>query len=109
MHQHRKFIDAFLDGRAAEFKQNTLDSAWDKWEKVLSLGTFDYPNLMFRVVPNKMKTVGYRRYVYKINGKRFVGTFDEESGCTAKRVESFSAFVKWVDLDWQYAEYEVEE
>ena len=39
-HPNYEFIVAFAEGKEVEFKLKGLDGAWDKWEKVLNIGTF---------------------------------------------------------------------
>lgn len=106
-HPNYEFIVAFAEGKEVEYKLKGLDGAWDVWEKVCDISFLsDGGCYQYRLKPEKKKTVGYRRYVYKTEDECYVSTLDEVGFYTVEETESGAAFVKWIDLDWQYEEFE---
>lgn len=103
-HPNYEFIVAFAEGKEVEFKVKGLDGAWDKWEKVSTIGTFSTPDYCeFRIKPEKKRTVGYRRFIWKAHdGDYFV---DAAINCF-KDVENEDDFIKWIDTELQYEEVE---
>ena len=107
-HPNYEFIVAFAEGKEVEYKSKGLDGVWDVWEKVNNIGLFsDTTSYEFRLKPEKKKTVGYRRYVYKSTLGVYTAILDEDGVITPSDVDRRDGvFVKWIDFDWQYEEIE---
>ena len=88
-----------------EYKGTTLDTAWDSWEDVTGVAFFDLKNAEFRIKPKKKKSVGYRRYLEYIYGWAAVSVAWKVNG-DADEISGENHFIRWIDLEWQYEEYE---
>lgn len=110
-HPNYEFIVAFAEGKEVEYKLKGLDGGWDVWETVSNLDFFsDAGCYQYRIKPEKNKTIGYRRYIWdSASFGRVVDCCYENFGQSAEDVSKMGCFVKWIDTEWQYAEYEVEE
>lgn len=104
-HKHYEFIKAFIEGGDVEYKGTTLDTAWDSWEAVTGVAFFDLKNAEFRIKPKKKKSVGYRRYLEKYFEEVVVLVSWEPEGDVSV-VQSHPDFIRWIDTEWQYEEYE---
>ena len=66
-------------------------------------------NAIYRVKPTQKKSLGYRRYLYKIYRDSTEVAVEVVNQCTwscTKDYESLSCFIKWIDTEWQYEIYE---
>ena len=57
----------------------------------------------FRIKPEKKKTVGYRRYVWKNSTNHFRVDIAESD---FEDIEKNCCFIKWIDTEVQYEEFE---
>ena len=57
------------------------------------------------VVPEKVKSIGYRRYTYRASsGKLRTGILEEDQDYSPQLKDNF---VDWIDYKWQYWEVEL--
>ena len=105
-HKHYEFIKAFIEGEDVEYKGTTLDTAWDSWEAVTGVAFFDLKNAEFRLKPKKKKSVGYMRYLEHFNNEVGVGSLRENMRCNMEHIVNLPTFIRWIDTEWQYEEYE---
>jgi hypothetical protein len=111
-HKNYEWIVAWAGGKEVQYKNSTLSGAYYDWKPVVEPRLFDYPELVFRIKPEKKRTVGYRRYLwkdghfttYRVGLVENQGCFAEQGNIT--RLEQDKNFVSWLDSEWQHYEFE---
>jgi hypothetical protein len=101
-HKHAAVIKAWADGAKVQVKERS-----GKWVDV------DVPgwttSLEYRVKPTTKCSGGYRRYVLKdCDGGACVAVLrlGKWSVSDVEGIETSREFVKWIDTEWQYYEWE---
>jgi len=94
-------MQAYLEGKTIQL---LMPSGWKDW----SLGEleWDWGRTDYQVKPTTKKCVGYRRYIYKTYDLSLISTYSENSHLTIGELVTSKFFVKWIDTEWQYEEYE---
>jgi hypothetical protein len=100
MHRNYEWIVAWASGQEVEFKDSSLDGAYDKWCDVTNIAAFSYDMHIFRIKPKKVRTVGYKRYVTQQDGKYYV-VVTQEGNCSLDLSPR-----RWLDKEWRYEEVE---
>ena len=101
-HKHAAVIKAWADGAKVQIKERS-----GKWVDVDVPGwttSFEY-----RVKPTTKRTVGYRRYIYRLSSSNKLypaHAFDGEDHTVPDYIENRHDFVRWIDTEWQYYEWE---
>lgn len=101
-----KVMQAYKDGKKIEFKGGFIDSAYDNWAWAPE-PCWDWGKYTYRIAPTVKKSVGYRQYLMYDNGARLYSLFEDEY-YSATKVEADDGFIKWIDTEWQYEEFEEE-
>jgi len=100
-HKHAALIKAWADGAKIQTRitpdYEWLDLATPSW----------FVSHEYRIKPASRKTIGYRRYVYRVGGELYVGLLQGSSFTPSATVENSLDFVRWIDTEWQYHEVEV--
>ena len=97
-HKHYDVIVAYANGSKVQCKSKN-SNIWADTEYPSFFGTHDY-----RVKPEPVKTVGYRRYIMRVNGKHKVYAVASDRIYSPT---SYPQFVRWIDNEWQYETVEV--
>ncbi len=100
-------MQSYADGNTVQFKKNCIDAAWDGYLD-LSHGnhTFNWLDNHYRVKPIIKESVGYRRFLVRSSDSDRVYMSYVLEGYDPSHVADLSTFVRWIDTDWQYHEYE---
>ena len=101
-HRHAALIKAWADGAIIQFKN--FHGVWTDTDGNRPEWTADE----YRIKPAPLKTVGYRRYVYRLGGEVGVGLQQNTGPTHVSTVERSRSFVRWIDTEWQYETVEVE-
>lgn len=101
-HKHAALIKAWADGAIIQFKFGNGD-----WRDCIDNNPKWVEATEYRIKPAPRKTIGYRRYVYRVGGELYVGLLQGNSFTPSATVENSLDFVRWIDTEWQYHEVEV--
>ena len=94
-HKNAEYTIAFANGEEVEWKNNSLEYAWDDWRNVNTVGIFECNDMVFRMKPKTVTTKGYKRYAWQDgNFEWCVDTFSEGEGVAGGCVV--------LDKEWQY-------
>jgi hypothetical protein len=111
-HKHAAVIKAWADGVQCQFRTPGSVS-WQDLETPAQVRGKCAPAWVdaceYRVKPTTKRTVGYRRYLYKgaSSGKVYPAhLFYEDDLTVPEYIEKRSDFVRWIDTEWQYYEWE---
>lgn len=108
-HKHAEVIKAWVDGVQCQFRINET-KPWTDLATSASgvlpafLGTWEY-----RIKPKLKRTAEYRRYIAEVaSGKPVLCIVQRTkwSGSDIEGIEAGQGFIKWIDTEWQYHEYE---
>lgn len=102
-HKHAAVIKAWADGAIIQYRVSTTEP----WR--ITVDPTWYHEFEYRVKPTSKRTVGYRRYVYKgsVTNKLYAAhLFDSEDLTVPEYIEKRHDFVRWIDTEWQYYEWE---
>lgn len=102
-HKHAEVIKAWADGKEVEFRHAHCHSTW---LPVGHLGTFFDDSFEYRIKPEPVKTVGYRRYIYKYYYKDGYIVMLATTMKLPIEYEKQEGFIKWIDTEWQFHEVE---
>lgn len=102
-HMHSECIIAWANGAKVQYK-NFGRGPWRDAPSPSWLEECEY-----RIKPEPIKTVGYRRYIFKdLTGTYRVAVVSSlVSPDAIARDEQADWFIKWIDLEWQYEEIEL--
>ena len=99
-------VKALSEGKTIE---RDIGGTWVATSGVLN---FTNPPERYRVKPDIKKSVGYRRYLYRSvyesgeTAKARAGVIWETAIYSQAAMNGFGLFIKWIDTEWQYEEYE---
>lgn len=103
-YKHAEVVKAGLDGKDV---QQWYHGRWVDLGKTLDVVPAFHVADAYRIKPEPVKVVPYKRYVYRnCNGKLGVTCTWLGDDALAHQVEG-GTFVKWIDTEWQ--EYVVED
>ena len=104
-HRYYEFIKAYIEGKEVEYRNTACDFEESKWKPVPNLIVFECIPVTFRLKPQKKKSFGYRRYLHKQGGGVLVSTIWEVFA-NVRETQDTKDFIRWIDNEWQYEEYE---
>ena len=102
-HPHAEVIKQWADGGIVQFF-SVIDNCW---KDCADNATMFHRDSKYRIKPEPIKTIGYRRYVYRLGGEVYVGLLQCTGFTSPAIVELNGDFVKWIDTEWQYETIEV--
>jgi len=107
VHPHAKWIRAWLAGEQVQYR-NLITPISNDWIDVNNVNYFVLEDGdEFRIAPKTVKTIGYRRFIARRSDD---GIFYMDTALEPSALDPFglpSDVVKWIDIEWQYAEVEV--
>ena len=100
-HKHCEVIKAWAAGQTIQFrpKDSTTEHAWITLPADSVNFTLGYN---YRIKPEPVKTVGYRRWVFRATSTANAVGICSEHDTKAVDVETCPVFVQWIDKEWQY-------
>jgi hypothetical protein len=105
-HKHAEVIKAWADGAEIQVRCSPSE-VWrdiDPTRPITWNVTYEY-----RIKPKLKRTNKYRRYIWELpSGKPVLCAISETkwSGSDIEGTEAGQGFIKWIDTEWQYHEYE---
>jgi hypothetical protein len=103
-HKHAAVIKAWADGAIIQYL-----SVCGDWRDVMDNRPLWGSTIAYRVKPTPKRTVGYRRYAHTDSrGTTAVCLLHQDTTASwnAADVEKVRGFVRWIDTEWQYYEWE---
>ena len=97
-HKHAELIKQWADGAAIQY----LSTLTGKWSDLPNLAPAWHTDIQYRVKPEPIRTVPYRRYIAHVNGRYFTDVAPaDDPYWPPERCEADRTFVKWIDTEWQ--------